>query len=106
MSSKEKKPELYSVTLGLPHITQTINSTKVNKQLIPLEMATGKTRNLAKSKNPDHEIKAKHNPLKKKALKNCPFQKAFWCLLQFPSYVEQPETAAILLLLILLRACP
>lgn len=102
MSSKEEKPELYSVTLGLPHTTQTINSTKVNKQLVPLEMATGKARNLAKSKKLDHEIKVKHNPLKKKALKNRPFQKAFGCLLQFPSYVEQPETAAILLLLILL----
>ena len=76
MSSKEKKPELHSVTLELPHTTQTINSTKVNKQLVPLEMATEKARNLAKSKKLDHEIKVKHNPLKKKALKNRPFQKS------------------------------
>ena len=54
MSSKEKKPELHSVTLELPHTTQTINSTKVNKQLVPLEMATEKARNLAKSKKLDH----------------------------------------------------
>ena len=102
MNSKEKKPTLYSITFELPHTAQMINSTKVNKQLFPLAMAAGKTRNLAKSKKIDHEIKVKHNPLKKKALKNRPFQKAFGCLLQFPSYVEQPKAAAILLLLILL----
>ena len=49
MSSKEKKPELHSVTLELPHTTQTINSTKVNKQLVPLEMATEKARKLCRT---------------------------------------------------------
>lgn len=102
MSRKKKQPEQYSITIKQPHNTSVVNLFKVSKQLVPTSMVPGKTRNPTETKESDYRIKVKHNPLKKKNLKGQPFQEALLCLLHFPSYVEQAETAAVVLLLLLL----